>query len=320
MQVILARAGGDVPGDQPVQGDKLEQRRRPGGEGESEIAMLPQFVLRPITLIAVMAAAHAAGYRLDAGVAMIAFAFATWSTALFQLVTLHRLVARHVAPGPRQYHLHEWLSVSLPVIAVWAFFQLLAYTDVIVLRHFRPAEDVGAVFRSGQDPGAGRLHLFLGRGRSRAPLHRLSHRRRPCWAGTFRAQHHPVDVLAIARCHRSDPGARQADPVALGSDYVAGYPLMFILAVGLMARATVGPAERLLNMLGEQRLCALVYACAFGVNLIVALALAPRLGGIGAAIATSAAIVVESVLLAVVAKWRLGLHLFIWRPRTLHRD
>ena len=38
---------------------------------------------------------------------------------------------------------------------------------------------------------------------------------------------------------------------------------MFILAIGLLARATVGPVERLLNMLGEQRACALVYAGAF---------------------------------------------------------
>ena len=45
-----------------------------------------------------------------------------------------------------------------------------------------------------------------------------------------------------------------------GPSFDAGYPLMFILAIGLLARAAVGPAERVLNMLGEQRLCALVYA------------------------------------------------------------
>ena len=45
-----------------------------------------------------------------------------------------------------------------------------------------------------------------------------------------------------------------------GPRFVDGYHLMFILAVGLMARAAVGPVERLLNMLGEQRACAAVYA------------------------------------------------------------
>jgi hypothetical protein len=44
--------------------------------------------------------------------------------------------------------------------------------------------------------------------------------------------------------------------------------------------------------------------------------LAPRYGGIGVAAAMAAAITVESALLFVVARRRLGLHLFIWRPRA----
>ena len=51
-----------------------------------------------------------------------------------------------------------------------------------------------------------------------------------------------------------------------GKDFVAGYHLMFIIAIGLLARAAVGPAERLLNMLGERRSCAYVYAGAFLLN------------------------------------------------------
>ena len=72
-----------------------------------------------------------------------------------------------------------------------------------------------------------------------------------------------------------------------GPSFVAGYPLMFILAVGLLARASIGPAERLLNMLGEQRVCMAVYATAFATNLGLCLLLAPRLGTVGAAIATA---------------------------------
>jgi O-antigen/teichoic acid export membrane protein len=43
------------------------------------------------------------------------------------------------------------------------------------------------------------------------------------------------------------------------------------------------------------------------------LVLVPRYGGMGAAIATSSALVLESVLLFYVTKRRLGLHVFIWR-------
>jgi O-antigen/teichoic acid export membrane protein len=100
-----------------------------------------------------------------------------------------------------------------------------------------------------------------------------------------------------------------------GENFVAGYHLMFILSVGLLARAAVGPVERLLNMLGEQRICAIVYGFVCVLNLALCITLAPRFGMEGAAISTSIALVVESVLLFWVTKTRLGYHVFIWGRR-----
>ena len=96
-----------------------------------------------------------------------------------------------------------------------------------------------------------------------------------------------------------------------GDGFASGYDVMFILAVGMLARAAVGPAERLLNMLGERKQCAVIYAGAFAVNLALCVILIPRIGIEGAAAATSIAIVCESIALYVVAKRRLGFHVFI---------
>ena len=87
---------------------------------------------------------------------------------------------------------------------------------------------------------------------------------------------------------------------------------MFVLAVGLLARSAIGPIERLLNMLGEQRICALVYAAAFGVNIVLCIVLIPYLGMLGAAIATASALVTESALLFTATRQRLGFHVFVW--------
>ena len=87
---------------------------------------------------------------------------------------------------------------------------------------------------------------------------------------------------------------------------------MFILAAGLLARAAIGPIERLLNMLGEQRVCAMVYAGAFAMNVVLCVILIPLFGPAGAAIATATALIVESILLFIVTKKRLGFHVFIW--------
>ncbi len=87
---------------------------------------------------------------------------------------------------------------------------------------------------------------------------------------------------------------------------------MFILAIGMLARAAVGPAERLLNMLGERKPCAAIYAGAFTVNLVLCIILIPHIGIEGAGAATSTALVFESIMLFIVARRRLGLHVFMW--------
>jgi len=48
----------------------------------------------------------------------------------------------------------------------------------------------------------------------------------------------------------------------------------------------------------------------------LAFSLAPRFGGMGVAVALATAVAAESILLFAIAKRRLGLHLFIWRPAS----
>jgi O-antigen/teichoic acid export membrane protein len=96
-----------------------------------------------------------------------------------------------------------------------------------------------------------------------------------------------------------------------GPHFDSGYHLMFILVVGLLAGAAIGPVERLLNMMGQQRICALVYAGALAVNLGLCFALIPEFGTAGAAVATASALLCETIVLFFVTRRRLGLHVFI---------
>jgi O-antigen/teichoic acid export membrane protein len=65
-------------------------------------------------------------------------------------------------------------------------------------------------------------------------------------------------------------------------------------------------------MTGEQRTCALVYAAALAALVALCFVLIPRYGLVGAACATSAAVVLESILLFIAVKWRLGLNVFVF--------
>jgi O-antigen/teichoic acid export membrane protein len=60
-----------------------------------------------------------------------------------------------------------------------------------------------------------------------------------------------------------------------------------------------------MNMLGDRKPCAAIYALAFAVNLALCFILIPHLGIDGAAAATSSAMIVESILLYAAARRRL---------------
>ena len=240
----------------------------------------------------------------------------TGLTVIAQLIQLRRRLRATVPAGPRRYEVRRWLHTSLPILLVWGMYTLLTSTDILVLKQFRPADEVAHYYAAAKTLALVSIIQF-------AVAAAAGHR--------FTAHHVAGDREGLA--------AFAADTVRwvfwpslaatlvmlalgkfvlmlFGASFVAGYPMMAILAVGLMARASVGPAERLLNMLGEQRVCAIAYAAAFAVNLVGCFVLAPRYGAIGVASATATAFIVESSLLFLIARRRLGLTMFVWRPRA----
>jgi O-antigen/teichoic acid export membrane protein len=280
------------------------------------IALLPPYVLRPLLLLAIMAAVHFSGNMTDASMAMAVFAFTTWTATLLQLAMLQRHLRNDIPTGPKLYDFRNWLATSIPVLAVWAFFTLLTYTDVLVLRQFQPPEEVAHYYAAAKTLS---LVTFIYFSVTAAVAHRIASIhvsgdqdalasfasttvRWTFWPSLLAT----IGILALGK------------PILwlFGPDFVSAYPLMFILAIGLIARSAVGPAERMLNVMGEQRMCAMVYACAFTINLTGALILVPRFGAVGAAIALVSAVLCETAMLFAVAKKRLNLHLFVWQPRS----
>ena len=153
---------------------------------------------------------------------------------------------------------------SLPIFMVEGFYLLLTHADVLLLRQYRAPDEVAVYYAAAKTLALVAFVSFSVVGRDRAQVFRISRRRQqgasspPFLADSIRWTFWPslaatVMILALGK------------PFLwlFGPQFVDGYFLMFILAVGPLARATVGPVERLLNMVGEQRACAVVYASAF---------------------------------------------------------
>ncbi len=201
--------------------------------------------------------------------------------------------------------------MSLPIFIFKGFYLLLTNADVVILQYFRTPDDVAIYYAAAKTLA---LIAFVHFAVSAAVAHRfseyhvagdreqlkdiLAHSIRWTFWGSLAAS---VVLLAVGRPLLSLFGAR----------FVEGYHLMLILVAGLMARASVGPVERLLNMLGEQHACAAIYATAFALNVALCILLILHMGAEDAALSISTALVVKSILLFVVTRRRLGFHVFV---------
>ena len=280
------------------------------------LGLFPTYVLRQVALLALMGVVFVVGLRTDAVSTMLATVITLWGCTLGQLVVLNRRLKTVVAPGVKAYAAATWLKTSAPISLVEGFFYLLSYTDVIVLSQFRQPDEVAIYYAAAKTMS---LVAFVYFAVAQTVAHKFSEyhvagdraRLDDFVAHAIRLTFWPSLGFIVVILALGMPLLRM-----FGAGFTAGYYVMFILAVGLLARAAVGPAERLLNMLGERRACAQIYASSFAVNLALCVILIPRLGMTGAAIASAAALVFESVWLFVVAKFRLGFHcLIIGRPK-----
>ena len=275
------------------------------------LALMPFYIWRQLTITVLMGAAYLFGAPTDAVTAMIVAVVTTWAVTIGQLVMLDRRLKGTVPAGPKRYEVKTWFATSLPIFVAEAFYLLLTYVDILALEHLRSPDEVAVYYAGARLLAVVAFVYFAIAG---ATTHKFTEyhvagdkkRLASFFAETIRWTFWP----SLAACALILALGRPL--LALfGAGFVRGYGVMFILAVGMLARAAVGPAERLLNMLGERKQCAFIYAAAFAINLGLCVILIPRIGIEGAAVSTSTALVVESIMLYFVAKRRLGFHVFI---------
>jgi O-antigen/teichoic acid export membrane protein len=272
------------------------------------LGLMPQFVVRQSLIIGFTAGAFALGLNLGATAAMLASAAAVWIAMIGQMIVLNRRLGDHIEAGPKTYDFRGWLAVSLPILMVEGFYLLLSYTDVLLLQQFRSSEEVGVYFAVVKTLA---LVSFIHYAMSATTAHRFAE-----YHATGDSARLSAYVAHAIKWTFWPSLAATAVLLAFGKpllwlfgpQFVAGYDIMFVAAIGLVVRSAIGPVERLLNMLGHQHVCALAYASAFVMNVVMCVALIPRFGGRGAAAATSIALVFETVLLFWIVRRRLGLH------------
>ncbi|UGV27957.1 flippase [Rhodopseudomonas boonkerdii] len=280
------------------------------------LGLMPQFIVRQGLIIGFTAGAFALGLQLGAVVAMGASAAAVWLAMIGQMIVLNRRLGAHVETGPKAHDYRGWLKVSLPILLVESFYLLLSYTDVLVLERFVSSEEVGVYFAVVKTLA---LVSFIHYAMSATTAHRFTEYHTSGDKERLAAYvMHSIKWTFWPSLAATLVLLAFGKPLLwlFGPQFTGGYDIMFIAAIGLVVRAAIGPMERLLNMLGHQNACAMAYASAFVMNLVLCLLLIPYFGGHGAAAATSIALTFETVLLFWIVRQRLGLHVLAFGKRS----
>jgi O-antigen/teichoic acid export membrane protein len=280
------------------------------------LGIVPTYIVRQLLLTILMAGVYFGGLPADAVSAMVLSVAAIWIPALLQMFVLNRRLAKQVEPGPKAHDVRLWIGVAMPILMAESFYLLLTHADLLMLQQFRSPEDVAVYYAAVKTLA---LVSFIYFSIAATTAHRVA------------AYHAAGDTEGLANFMRKAIAltfwpSLIATVVLLafgkpilslfGPQFTEGYHLMFILAVGLLARAAIGPMERFLNVIGKQGINALIYGGAFAVNIVLCLVLIPPLGAAGAAIAISTALVVETVALIWLLKKQMGLNIFVWGRRS----
>ena len=273
----------------------------------ADLSLWPTFVIRPLLIILFMWAAVGYGAEPNAITAMGSVIAATYLTSIGQLFWLARRIRGAVPSGPRDYAPAIWIGIALPIFVVEGFFSLLTNVDILIVSYLMNPDKVAVYFaatktlalvhfvyfavRAGGAQRFSKYHANGDRARLAAFVRDTLH-----W--TFWPSLAMVAFLLIV-------GKQLL--LLFGPSFAEGYPLLAVLSVGLLFRASIGPAETLLIMAGQQRICAWVYTAAFVINVILNFTFVPMFGLIGAASATALALVAETLMLFVITYTRLGL-------------
>jgi O-antigen/teichoic acid export membrane protein len=270
-------------------------------------ALLPVYIFRHALLLLFILAAVGMGFEANAVNGFVCLVLALTSSLVWQALDIAFRVRRVVPPGPRAYRVQEWVRGSVPFAVLYGSMHLSSVADVLVLSFFLSPAEIAIYFAAtriiqvvNMVPFAatvGTAHLFSAshtRGDD-AELQRLS---RYVALMTF-----TVAALAVAAILATGPHLLRV----FGSGFEAGYPALAILAVGVVARVSVGPAEDILNMTGHSALSARTYLVIVGVNLALALALVTPFGIAGAAVASAISLYLRALWLSASVRRRLGI-------------
>ncbi|WP_265107830.1 flippase [Halosolutus halophilus] len=223
---------------------------------------------------------HAAGYS---------YLIAAIVTTLVTYVLLRRLLT---LTGPSRFHIREMTAFSVPLIVSTVAATLMTKTDTLMLGYFRASSEVG-IYNAAY-PLANSLVVILGTfGYMYLPVaSRLDgDGERESMNRVYQMTTKWVFVLTFPLFVTFVVMPSDVIALAFGQQYASGGIALAILSIGFFTNAAVGRNRETLSALGYTKFILVTNVGALGINIVANVALIPRYGFVGAAIASASSFV-----------------------------
>ena len=276
------------------------------------LSTLPPYVLRPALLLAAMVVAHVSGLPMEAKTAAAAAIVATWITGIVQTVLMDKRLKQTIGTGANSYDFPVWLKATWPLLVIAACEFTLQSADVLVVSRYMSPTDVAIYFAAAKTMS---LILFVHYAVGSSVANHFA-------ALAARGDREELDKFARDAAHWTFWPSLAAGCVLLalglpllwlfGPQFTSGYPVMLILVVGFLFRASMGPTEFLLNMMGKQRISAAVQVTMALATVALNFLLVPYYGLIGAAVASSSVLVMGALMNNYAVSRTLGIEVAVW--------
>ncbi|HYD15200.1 MAG TPA: oligosaccharide flippase family protein, partial [Hyphomicrobium sp.] len=113
------------------------------GQGWTLDAIVPPYIVRPLSMLVLVGIAVAVGLAADAVTGMTIAFTAVLAAAVIQTILIQRRVNREVPKAAPKFNFSKWFGISLPLLVGGVCEIVIQNADVLLLNFFRPSDEIG---------------------------------------------------------------------------------------------------------------------------------------------------------------------------------
>jgi O-antigen/teichoic acid export membrane protein len=287
------------------------------GMGRASIADIPTWILQPLLLAAgVSAAVFLGGALPTAPTALAVFLGTAVCAAVVQHFVMLRVLPQVVHDARPEYRWGEWMKAAPAMMLFAGSAVLISQANTVLLGAMTSAAEAGIYNISVRIAGVLQLVTFCfiaAIGPVAARLHAKADLAELGRVTSFGVR----VVFSVALATSIVLIAAGEEILAIfGEEFRVGYHALLVLLLGQLFWAATVPAGVLLNMTGHHNESGRILIVAAAINFILCAVLIPLYGSMGAAIATTVAIVVWNGVMAWSAQRRVGIRAHLTFTRS----